>query len=65
MDKEKQTYEAPEAMRLDEKKLGQGLCNVGSGDSENCFSAGNSAGSLCFTSGNSAVAGCTDSGNSY
>jgi len=63
MEKDKQKYEPPKAMRLDDEQLGKGDCEAnGSGDTQ-CVTNGNSAGDLCFENGSSAL-GCFFEGNS-
>ena len=64
-DKERLTYEAPCAMRLGDARPGQGVCRPGSGDSEACYTPGNSANLECNEPGNSATGGaCNYPGNS-
>lgn len=54
MQEDKEPYEPPKAMRLDEKELGRGNCDFnGSGDSGQCVGSGNSAGSICNGNGSS------------
>lgn len=62
MEKDKQEYEPPNAMRLGDKGLGRGMCDpTGSGDTY-CLFSGNSAWQ-CYDPGNSATAYCELTGN--
>jgi len=64
MEKDKQKYEPPRAMRLDDKELGKGLCNPsGSGDTY-CLNPGNGATWQCNDTGPSADSYCNAAGSS-
>jgi hypothetical protein len=59
---QKKAYEPPKAIRLGEMRNGAGYCNTGSGDNDECNTAGNSAVLQCTSSGNSAIWECSSSG---
>jgi len=64
MAKDKQKYEPPKAMRLDDKELGKGWCDPsGSGDAY-CWGSGSSATYQCIDPGSSAAEVCSGTGNS-
>jgi len=64
MEKDKQKYEPPRAMRLDDKELGRGWCDPsGSGDTT-CISPGNNATFQCYGGGASADQYCDMAGSS-
>ena len=63
MQNDKQQYEPPRAMRLEDKALGMGNCANGSGDTEHCVGDGNNADWACAYDGNSATWQCDMSGN--
>ena len=62
MKDEKQKYEPPRAMRLDDKSLGRGACAVGSSADTDCDGSGSGAES-CLYSGNYASEVCFFAGN--
>ena len=68
MGKKNKKYEAPKVMRLDDRDLGRGICNLGSAANgsnvgRDC-SIGNDAGRNCDCDGNSPGVYCSAYGNS-